>query len=88
MWKKAKKITSMGFGYGGVILVPYVKNGKIYYNIVSQSRVTIDEVEGENIIGATIIADKKTVNRGIGNSKTYYRLTNLIRLFNSSYRFS
>ena len=76
MWKKAKKITSMGFGYGGVILVPYVKNGKIYYNIVSQSRVTIDEVEGENIIGATIIADKKTVNRGIGNSKTYYRLTN------------
>lgn len=76
MWKKAKKITSMGFGYGGVILVPYVKSGKIYYNIVSQSRVTIDEVEGENIIGATIIADKKTVNRGIGNSKTYYRLTN------------
>lgn len=76
MWKKAKKITSMGFGYGGVILVPYVKSGKIYYNIVSQSRVTIDEVEGENIVGATIIADKKTVNKGIGNSKTYYRLTN------------
>ena len=76
MWRKAKKITSMAFGYGGVILVPYVKSGKIYYNIVSQSRVTIDEVEGENIIGATIIADKKTVNRGIGNSKTYYRLTN------------
>ena len=76
MWKKAKKITSMGFGYGGVILVPYVKSGKIYYNIVSQSRVTIDEVEGENITGATIIADKKTVNRGIGDSKTYYRLTN------------
>lgn len=76
MWKKAKKITSMGFGYGGVILVPYVKSGKIYYNIVSQSRVTIDEVEGENITGATIIADKRTVNKGIGNSKTYYRLTN------------
>ena len=76
MWKKAKKITSMGFGYGGDVLVPYVKGGKIYYNIVSQSRVTIDEVEGENIIGATIIADKRTVNKGIGNSKTYYRLTN------------
>ena len=76
MWKKAKKITSMGFGYGGDVLVPYVKGGKIYYNIVSQSRVTIDEVEGENITGATIIADKRTVNRGIGNSKTYYRLTN------------
>lgn len=76
MWKKAKKITSMGFGYGGVILVPFVKGGKIFYNIVSQSRVTIDEMEGENITGATIIADKKTINKGIGNSKTYYRLTN------------
>lgn len=30
MWKKAKKITSMGFGYGGVVIVPYVKGGKIY----------------------------------------------------------
>ena len=28
MWKKAKKITSMAFGYGGVILVPYVKKVK------------------------------------------------------------
>ena len=36
MWKKAKKITSMAFGYGGVIIVPYVKGGKIYYNIVPQ----------------------------------------------------
>lgn len=76
MWKKAKKITSMGFGYGGVVIVPYVKSGKVYYNIVSQNRLTIDEVEGENIIGATIIADKRTINKGVGNSKTYYRLTN------------
>ena len=76
MWKKAKKITSMGFGYGGVVLVPYVKAGKVYYNIVSQNRLTIDEMEGENIIGATIIADKRTINKGVGNSKTYYRLTN------------
>lgn len=76
MWKKAKKITSMGFGYGGVVIVPYVKSGKVYYNIVSQNRLTIDEMEGENIIGATIIADKRTINKGVGNSKTYYRLTN------------
>ena len=76
MWKKAKKITSMGFGYGGVILIPYVKNGKIFYNTVPQSRVSIDETEGENITGATVLADKKTIQRGIGNAKTYYRWTN------------
>lgn len=76
LWKKMKKYTAMSLGYGGIILVPYVKGGKIFYNVVSQNRLTIDETEGENITGATIIADKKTINKGIGNSKTYYRLTN------------
>ena len=45
MWKKAKKIVSMAFGYGGVIIVPYTKGGKIYYNIVPQNRLTIDSME-------------------------------------------
>lgn len=75
MWKKAKKIVSMGFGYGGVIIVPYVKGGKIYYSIVPQNRVTIDETEGENIIGATVLAEKKTI-QGTISSKTYIRWTN------------
>ena len=76
LWKKMKKYTAMSLGYGGIVLVPYVKGGKIFYNVVSQNRLTIDETEGENITGATIIADKKTINKGIGNNKTYYRLTN------------
>ena len=75
MWKKAKKIVSMGFGYGGVIIVPYVKCGKIYYSVVPQNRVTIDETEGENITGATVLAEKKTI-QGTINSKTYIRWTN------------
>ena len=75
LWKKAKKITSMGFGYGGVILVPYVKGGKIYYSIVPQNRLTIDMTEGDNITGATVLAEKKTV-QGTINSKTYLRWTN------------
>ena len=76
MWKKAKKITSMGFGYGGVLLIPYVKGGKIYYNIVSQNRLTIDMMEGENITGATVLADKKVITRQIGNPIIYLRWTN------------
>ena len=76
MWKKAKKIVSMGFGYGGVLIVPYVKGGKIYYNIVSQSRLTIDEIDGDNITGATILAEKKVVQQKIGNPKIYLRWTN------------
>ena len=75
MWKKAKKITSMGFGYGGVIIVPYVKGGKIYYSIVPQNRLTIDEIDGENIIGATVLAEKRKV-QSLTNEKTYIRWTN------------
>lgn len=75
MWKRAKKITSMGFGYGGVIIVPYVKGGKIYYSIVPQNRLTIDEIDGENIIGATVLAEKRKV-QSINGEKTYIRWTN------------
>lgn len=75
MWKKAKKIVSMGFGYGGVIIVPYVKGGKIYYSVVPQNRLTIDMTEGENITGATVLAEKKIISGTIG-TKTYLRWTN------------
>ena len=75
MWKKAKKITSMSFGYGGIILVPYVKGGKIYYNIVPQNRLTIDQMDGELITGATVLAEKKVIT-GTTSSKTYLRWTN------------
>ena len=75
MWKKAKKITAMAFGYGGVILVPYVKGGKIYYNIVPQSRLTIDEIDGELITGATVLAERKVVTTP-SNQKEYLRWTN------------
>ena len=75
MWKKAKKIVSMAFGYGGVIIVPYVKGGKIYYNLVPQDRLTIDETDGELITGATVLAEKKVVSGTIGQ-KVYLRWTN------------
>lgn len=75
MWKKSKKIVSMAFGYGGVIIVPYVKGGKIYYNLVPQDRLTIDEVDGELITGATVLAEKKVIS-GTINQTTYLRWTN------------
>ena len=75
MWKKAKKIVSMALGYGGVIIVPYVKGGKIYYNLVPQDRLTIDETDGELITGATVLAEKKIIN-GTVSKKVYLRWTN------------
>lgn len=75
LWKKAKKITSMALGYGGVIIVPYVKGGKIYYNLVPQNRLTIDETDGDLITGATVLAEKKVIT-GTINTTTYLRWTN------------
>jgi A118 family predicted phage portal protein len=76
MWKKMKKYTSMSFGYGGVFIVPYVKKGKLYYSVVPQGRVTIDETEGDLITGATILAEKKEIQTNMGQTKTYLRWTN------------
>lgn len=76
LWKKAKKIISMGFGYGGVFVVPYVKGNKEYYTVVPQSRVTIDSTDGDLITGATILAERKEITKGMGNTKTYIRWTN------------
>lgn len=76
MWKKGKKIVSMGFGYGGIFEVPYVKGNKLYYNLVPQNRVTIDSMDGDLITGATILAERKEISRGIGQTKIYIRWTN------------
>ena len=75
MWKKAKKITSMALGYGGVIMVPYVKGGKLYYNLVPQNRLTIDEMDGDLITGATVLAERRVIT-GTINSTVYLRWTN------------
>ena len=75
LWKKGKKITSMAFGYGGVIIVPYVKGGKIYYNLVPQSRLTIDETDGDLITGATVLAERKVINSSTKQT-IYCRWTN------------
>ncbi|MBO7611069.1 MAG: hypothetical protein J6T23_02535 [Elusimicrobia bacterium] len=76
MWKKAKKIVSMGFGYGGLVLIPYVKGNKLFYNLISQSRFTIDSTEGDLITGATVLAEKKEITTDLGKVKTYIRWTN------------
>ncbi len=76
MWKKAKKITSMAFGYGGVFLIPYVKGKKLFYNVIPQNRVTIDSTEGDLITGATVLAERKEISQGIGQTKTYIRWSN------------
>ena len=73
--RKLKKISSMVLGTGGIAIVPYVKNKRIYYNLVLQDRVTIDNKTGDLITGATILAESKVISDLI-SQKIYYRWTN------------
>lgn len=75
LWKQAKKWVSMSFGYGGVVIVPYVKGGKLYRSLVPQNRFTIDEMDGDTITGATILAERKVI-AGTINETVYLRWTN------------
>ena len=71
VWRKIKKITSAMLGVGGCVLVPYVKDGKILYNVVTQNRLIINNRDGEKIINATLLADSMSINNTV-----YYRFTN------------
>ena len=68
VWSKNKDIVEQTLGKGGKVLVPYVQNGRPYVDIIDQSRMVITAMSGDEIVGATLMAD-------IGNKdgKVYYR---------------
>lgn len=70
IWTKAKKWVSTAYGTGGVLLIPYVIDKHIYIDIVSQSSMTINKINGDELRAVSIIADT-TVQ---GNER-YFRWT-------------
>lgn len=72
---RGKKIVGMQLGYGGVCIVPYIDNGQLLYTLVEQNRLTIDQISGEKITGATLLAEQKTITSG-SISDTYFRWVN------------
>ena len=55
--KKLKKAISRCLGSGGVLVVPYVSNSKLYFNIISQSRLSINKMVGDDIVDCTVMAE-------------------------------
>lgn len=66
--RKMKKVITRMIGIGGVLVIPYVKNSKLYFNIVSQSRLIINQKIGEDIIDCTVMAEHI-----VRDQKNYYR---------------
>lgn len=73
VWGKARKWTSIAFGTGGVVLVPYVTGGKIYTDIVPQSRMVINRVNGDELRAVSILADST-----VQEDRRYFRWTDYV----------
>lgn len=78
--KKLKKIVSRMLGTGGMIVVPYVANNKIYFDAVTQNRLSINKKIGDDIIDCTIMAEHI-----IRNKNHYYRWTDYTLKDNNLY---
>ena len=68
--KKLKKTIARSLGTGGVLVVPYVARNKIYFDIVTQNRLSINKKIGEDIIDCTVLAEHI-----VKDQKNYYRWT-------------
>lgn len=73
LWKQRKKLTAMAYGTGGVLLIPYVTGGKVYVDIVPQSSMIINRVNGDDIRAVSIVADS-----AVQGNRKYYRWTDYI----------
>lgn len=70
IWMKAKKWVSTAYGTGGVLLIPYVIDRHIYIDIVPQSSMTINKINGDELRAVSIIADST-----VQNNERYFRWT-------------
>lgn len=69
VWAKDKKLTEQALGKGGKVIVPYVRNGKPYFDIVDQSRMMISSMDGDELSSVTILADSVVA----ADNVVYYR---------------
>lgn len=78
--KKLKKVIARDLGTGGVLVVPYINRNKIYFNIITQNRLSINKMIGDDIIDCTIMAEHI-----VKNKNHYYRWNDYILENNNLY---
>ena len=70
IWMKSKKWVGCVYGTGGVLLIPYVIDGHVYTDIVPQSSMVINRVNGDELRAVSIVADST-----VQDNKQYFRWT-------------
>lgn len=73
VWNKNKPLLSQTLGKGGKVLVPRVWDGKALVDAIDQSRMAITAMRGDEITGATLLADI-----GHKDNRVYYRFADYI----------
>ena len=68
VWARIRKVVSIMLGTGGVCLIPYEAEGRLYTDIVPQNRLVINRMNGDEIRACTILAEMITRDR-----KQYFR---------------
>lgn len=68
VWRSMKRVTSRMLGTGGCVVVPYVQEGEIHFDILSQERIMIHKKKGDRITAATVLAD--SIKQG---TRRYFR---------------
>lgn len=77
-WRDSKHFVTQALGKGGKLLIPYVSNGCAYVDVIDQSRMVITDIRGDEITGATILADI-----GSTDGRIYYRFADYVLLGNT-----
>lgn len=78
---KARKWCPMAFGIGRVFLVPYVIGGRIYLDIIPQSKEISLDVMGDDIHGFVAVSDMRTVGKQKYARLTHYRFDPAAKTF-------
>lgn len=68
VWARIRKVVSIMLGTGGVCLIPYEAEGKLYTDIVPQNRLIINRMNGDEIRACSILAEMVTRSK-----VTYFR---------------
>lgn len=80
-FERANKWVQMAIGIGRVFLIPYLNSGRIYTDIIPQSRAWVTKIIGGDIYGMVVLADIREVDTRIYQRWTLYEFDQAAKTF-------